>query len=43
MWEVEDHIQISANGLYNRSFGNTLRQVILDNKEILKQNQNINA
>ena len=38
MWEVEDHILTSCYGLYNKSFGNTLKRIILENKEILKHN-----
>ena len=36
MWEVEDHIYTSCYGLYNKSFGNTLKRIILENKDILK-------
>ena len=42
MWEVEDHMETACNGLYNKSFGNTLRKIILDNKEILRKNKLMN-
>ena len=41
MWEVEEHIQKSCYGLYNKSFGNTLKRVFMENIDVLKQNQNI--
>lgn len=42
MWEVEDHMEYACNGLYNKSFGNTLRKIILENKEILRKNKQMN-
>jgi len=36
MWEVEDHMEAACNGLYNKSFGNTLRKIIIENKDILR-------
>lgn len=41
MWEVEEHIQTSCYGLYNKNFGKTFKRIILENKVVLKQNENI--
>jgi predicted alpha/beta-fold hydrolase len=43
MWEVEDNIRVSFNGLYNKSFGNTIRNVLIKNKDILKLNEKIDS
>jgi predicted alpha/beta-fold hydrolase len=42
MWEVEEHMETACYGLYNKKFGNSLRNIIVENKDVLRKNHLIN-